>query len=348
MQRMTGTILAAAAAVAAGFGAAATAQTVEGPEVSWRVGTWGKPRAFTAGIEAVKDYVAEKTGGNFTLTIGYESFGGPKELLDLVKANALEMTTICSSYHPDKAPTLSGLDLSFLPLPNADVQQAVHEAYFDHPAVVKDLAGWNAMSYMSNLLPQYEFIGRGEPPMTIEAWDGMRVRAIGGIGEAMKLLGAVPTSVDATEVYTSLDRGTVDAASFPSTYAHGSYRTYEVGDWFTTNMSPGTQDCPTLINIQAWEALPEQYQQLLLEAEPIAYEALKAAYQKADDEFIPLFKEEGLEFITYNEEELERFRENAARPVWEAWVKERDAEGVPGQELLDLILNSAKEATQKS
>jgi hypothetical protein len=29
-------------------------------------------------------------------------------------------------------------------------------------------------------------------------------------------------------------------------------------------------------------------------------------------------------------------------------VKERDAEGLPGQELLDLILNTARETVQKS
>ena len=337
---------AVAVATATGFGAAVLAQTVEGPEVSWRLATWGKPRAFTSGIETLKKVVEEKTGGNFTITIGYESFGGPKELLDILKIGGLEATTICSAYHPDKTPAYGGLDLPFLPLPNADVQQAVHEAYHQHPAIQKEFAGWNAMPFMSNLLPQYEFIGRGEPPKTLDGFKGMRVRAIGGIGEAMRKLGAVPTSVDATEVYTSFERGTVDAASFPSTYAHGSYKTYEVGDWFTTNLSPGTQACPTLINIDAWKKLPPQYQALLKEAKAPAYAALKAAYKKADDKFIPLFKKEGLEFVTYTDAELDEFRQAGAKPVWDAWVKAREAAGLPGQELLDLIMSTAKSANK--
>src|SRR5262245_32238570 len=77
---------------------------VEGPKVAWKLATWGKPRANTSGFELVKKHVEEKTGGNFSITIGYESFGTPKELLDLVKVNALDASTICASYHPEKLP----------------------------------------------------------------------------------------------------------------------------------------------------------------------------------------------------------------------------------------------------
>lgn len=124
--------------------------------------------------------------------------------------------------------------------------------------------------------------------------------------------------------------------------------TYEVGDRYTTSMSPGTVGCPIVITINAWKQLPEEYQELLMAAQPLAYDALKAAYKAADDKYIPLFKEEGLEFITYGEEERQRFREIAAHPVWEAWVEAREFEGVPGQELLDVILDTAAKATEKN
>jgi TRAP-type C4-dicarboxylate transport system substrate-binding protein len=327
--------------------AGTAAAGVDGPKVNWRLGTWGKPRAFTKGLETVKEYVEKETGGKFTITIGYESFGGPKELLDLLKVGALESTTICSSYHPEKTPAYGVLDLPFLPIADADVQQVVHDAVHKNPIILNEFAGWNAMPFMSGLLPQYEFIGKGEPPKTLEGWKGLRVRAIGGIGAAMKALGAVPTSVPATEVYTSIERGTVDAVSFPSTYAHGSYKTYEIGNWFTSNMAPGTQACPLLFNIDAWKKLPKQYQKVLTDSRPVAYKNLKAAYAEADAKFIPLFKKR-LEFITYTDKDMEQFRKIGAKPVWDAWVKEREAQGIPGKELLDFVLTTAKEAAKKS
>jgi TRAP-type C4-dicarboxylate transport system substrate-binding protein len=337
-----------AAGVAALFAAqGAWAQTVDGPKVDWKIATWGKSRAFTSGIEKIRDYVKDKTGGKFNITIGYSTFGGEREILDILSAGGLQATTICSSYHPHKHPAYTGLDLPFLPLPNADVQWAVHDAYHKHPYVIEEMGKWNAMFYSSNLLPQYEFMGKGKPPKSLDDFKGMRVRAIGGIGAAMKNIGAVPTSMPATEVYTSIDRGTVDAASFPSTYAHASYKIHEVGNWFTTNLSPGTQACPTLINKEAWAKLPKQYQKLLEEVRPQVKETLTRAYKSADDKNIPLFKKR-LTFVTYSEAELDEFRKLGAKPVWDAWIAEMSGKGIPARELFDLIMTSAKQAAKKN
>jgi TRAP-type C4-dicarboxylate transport system substrate-binding protein len=327
---------------------AASAQTIDGPKVTWKVGAWGKPRAASAGMDFIAKHVKERTNGNFTISIGYGTYGDPKELLDLLSVGALQATNMCSSYHPEKHPAYTALDLPFLPFPNADVQEKVHEKFHQHPYILEEMRKWKAMPYMSTLLPQYEFVGRGDPPKTVEGWKGLRVRAIGGIGAAMAKVGAIPTSVPAPEVYTMLERGAVDAASFPSTYAHGSYRTYEVGKWFTTNLSPGTQACPVMLNIDAWNALPKQYQDLLMQVKEPAYVEQKKAYAAADEKYLAEFKRKKLEFITYSEDDLKKFEEIAARPVWDEWVAEKTKQGVPAAELLKLILDTARAAAPKS
>ena len=60
------------------------------------------------------------------------------------------------------------------------------------------------------------------------------------------------------------------------------------------------------------------------------------------------FKKKNLEFITYSKEELAEFQKIAAKPVWDEWVAEKSKQGVPAQELLDLILDTAKAAAPKS
>ncbi|WP_119419478.1 TRAP transporter substrate-binding protein DctP [Desertibaculum subflavum] len=327
----------------------AAAQTVDGPKVTWKAGAWGKPRAASKGFDTVAKYVKEKTKGNFTITVGYGTYGDPKELLDLLSVGALEATNMCSSYHPEKHPGYTALDLPFLPFPNGDVQEKVHEKFHQHPYILQEMAKWKAKPYMSTLLPQYEFVGRSSPPpKTVEGWKGLRVRAIGGIGAAMAKVGAIPTSVPAPEVYTMLERGAVDAASFPSTYAHGSYRTYEVGKWFTSNLSPGTQACPVMLNIDAWNKLPKQYQDLLMEAKGPGYVEQKKAYGEADEKYLAEFKRKKLEFITYSEADLKKFEEIGGKPVWDEWVAEKSKQGVPAAELLKLILDTAKAAAPKS
>ena len=79
----------------------------------------------------------------------------------------------------------------------------------------------------------------------------------------MKVIGATPTSSTATEVYTGVQQGTMDAASFPFTYSHVAYKIHEVTDWFTSNLSPGTSDCPVVFSINAYNKLPAQYKKLL-------------------------------------------------------------------------------------
>jgi TRAP-type C4-dicarboxylate transport system substrate-binding protein len=347
MSRLKGQVrdLAVAAVVAAGVvawscNAFAQPKIVDGPEVRWKLGAWGKPRAGTANVEKLKAFMDERTGGKFKIQIGYESFGQPKELLDLLKVGSLEMTNICASYHPEKLPVYSALDLPFLPIPDTTVQEKVHNAFHKHPLVLKEFAGWKAMPYLSALLPNNEFVGRGKQPKAVEDFKGMRVRALAGIGEAMRKLGAIPTSVDATEVYTSLERGTVDAAAFPTTYAHQAFRTYEVGKWYTENMMLGSVGCPTLIHVDRWAELPQQYKDLLIEAQPIAQAAAKAAYSAADEKNIPLFKKK-LAFVKFTPDELAAFRKAGADPVWEEWVKLREGQGIPGRDLLNFLLTQA-------
>ena len=169
----------------------------------------------------------------------------------------------------------------------------------------------------------------------------MRLRALGGMGDAAEKIGATPTTMPASEVYTALQRGTVDAIGFPYTYTFAAYKLDEISDWYTTNMSLGTVNCPIVFNSDAYAALPDQYKQLLEDVRDGAYEAQKAAYAEKDEINIAKWAADPkLEAIEIPEEEMAEFRRVAGKPVWDAWV-EANKDKVPAQELLDLVLNTA-------
>lgn len=324
----------------------AVAAEVEGPKLNWNLSIWGKRRAFTEGVEALSAHVKEKTDGNFDIKIHYGgALSKPRENLDGISLGAFEMAAFCASYHPDKNRSVTVLELPMLPVADGNVQKAIDLAVYSHPYTQKEMARWNARILMSAALPQYEFMGKGEPPRTLADFDGMRVRALGGIGEAMKVLGAVPTTVTAPETYQAIESGTVDAAAF-AFYSHFSYRINEVSTWRTTNLAPGSVNCPTVANIDSYDSLPDQYKALMDEAVDIAYNTLNEAYGAAIDEYTPVADDAGIEKITYTQEELDQFRETAASPVWDKWVEEQTKAGVPAQELLDLVLKTAAEASK--
>jgi TRAP-type C4-dicarboxylate transport system substrate-binding protein len=325
----------------------AGAQEVKGPKIDWNITVWGNPRAFTAGLEMMSKVITEKTGGAFTIKTVYGSVLSPeRENLDNMKIGSVDGAFICTGYHPGKNPGMTVLDLPFLPIPSLDAAQVVGEAVYHHPFIVAEMKKWNAFPFMQALLPQYEFMGVGAPPLKLEDWKGKRVRALGGIGEAMRALGATPTSVTAPELYTSMDRATVEAASLPFTYALASYKLHEISKWYTANLAPGANNCSTLFSLTSLSKLPPQYRTLLDSLKPAAYEELKKAYKIADDKNMPIFNKT-LKPITYSEADLARFRTIGGKPVWDKWVKDMSAKGVPAQELLDLVLNTAKKASVK-
>jgi len=321
--------------------ASANAAEVDGPKVNWKFSTWGKQRAFTAGVETLSDIVSKKTGGNFTIKVFYgEALSKSRENLDGIKLGAFDGAHFCNFYHPGKNPAFMVFSLPFLPLGDWDVSLKVRNTLYQHPALVADMNNWNAVAYASTLLPQYEFLGKGEPPTKLADWKGRRVRAGGGLGDAMEVLGATKTTTTATEVYTSMQRGTMDAASFPFTYSHVAYKIHEVSDWYTANMSPGTAECPVVFSKKSLDALPAQYRKLLQDVKPEVDRAQIQAYIDIDKKNLPMLQKR-LKPITYSEAQLDEFRKIAGKPVWDKWV-DANKDKFDAQGVLDLVFKTAK------
>ena len=329
------------------FTTTAKATMVMGPEVTWRASLWGKRRAFTEGLEFISSEVSKRTHGKFKFKLYYGGqLSKSKENLDGISVGAFEAALFCAAYHPGKNKPLNVLDLPFLPLTSLDVMIKVHNAVYNHPSAKKALAKWNAHLYMPNVLPQYEYMGKGTPPAKVSDFKGKRLRALGGMGRAAKAIGAVPTTMPASETYTALSRGTVDAIGVPFTYTFSAYKLDEVSDWYTTNMVLGTVNCPVVFNVNSWNKLPKQYQKLLNDLKAEASNAQKQAYTKKDKENLKKWAANPkLTAVKIDEAEMAEFRRIGGQPLWNDWVKE-NAGDIPAQELLDLVLKTAKEAAK--
>ena len=174
---------------------------------------------------------------------------------------------------------------------------------------------------MSNILPQYEYMGKGPIPKSVKDFSGKRLRALGGMGSAAKLIGATPSTMPASETYTALQRGTVDAIGFPYSYTFAAYKLDEVADWVTTNMKLGTVNCPTVFNIKHYEALPDSYKQLLEDLKDGAYKAMEDAYKEKDVANEKKWAANPkLQMVKIPDSEMAEFRRIAGKPVWDKWI----------------------------
>ena len=247
------------------------------------------------------------------------------------------MAQFCAGYHRDKNPSITVLELPFLGVNTLEQEREISEAVYKHPAVQADLARWNATLLMPSPLPQYNIVGVGDAPKTLADYEGLSVRATGGIGKAMAAVGAVPTSMTASEVRQALDSGVVKAVAF-APHAHMSFGTVETGKWWTTNLNPGSVNCPVVVNTDALNGLSDAHRDALLGSIDEALDYYIEYYNGATmDAWGPKLDEKGIERITYSDAELQAFRDTVAGPAAQEWIEENNARGLPAQELYDLV-----------
>ena len=142
----------------------------------------------------------------------------------------------------------------------------------------------------------------------------------------MKVIGATPAS--STEVYTGVQQGTMDAASFPFTYSHVAYKIHEVTEWFVEPIA-GNVDCRSCLRstpIKTSRPVPK----LLMDVREDVINAQIQAYidigKKSAD------AESEAERGEFSDAELAKFRAAASKPVIDKWIAENqgkfDAKGV--------------------
>lgn len=315
----------------------------EAAATEWNVSVWGKRRAFTEHVEKLAELVSDKTGGEFTMNISYGGLSKNRENLDGISIGAFEMAQFCAGYHRDKNRVITVLELPFLGVENLEQEVAVSAAVYAHPAATEEMAQWNAKLLMTSPMPQYNLVGTGEPRDELAEFEGMRVRATGGLGEAFKAVGGVPTSVTATEAYQAMEGGVVDTVAFAQ-HAHLSFGTINQADWWTANLNPGTVNCPVVVNIDAYESLSDAHREALDSSVDEAIDHYLANYAELLQRWDSVLEEKGVQKVEIDAAVIDEFRAIAAEPAKDAWIAEMEAQGLPGQELYDLVVTTLAEA----
>jgi len=319
------------AATAMGVATPAFAQT----EV-WNFNIFGPPRAVTAGIEAMAEFYKKESNGAFEIKIAYGSALGPeRQAPESIKTRGYEGAQMCAGYYPNKFPLLSAMELPFLAPRRTEDSAKVDHAFLNHPLIVKEMAErWNIKYFAPTFLPAYEFMGN-KRIATANDMKGVKMRISGLNGKALQAFGAVPTMVTAPESYTALERGTIDSLGFPYAYTFGAYKSYEVSKYVTEGIAMSGFTCFQGVSLDAWNKLPAALKAKLPQAQQLATAALLKAYKAEDDKWIPVFRQR-LEVTTFPPEERAKLAAGA-NEIWEAWVKEQEAAGRPGREILNFI-----------
>ena len=302
----------------------------------WNFNMFGPPRAVTRGIEAMADFYKKQSNGEFEIKIAYGGALGPeKQIPEGIKSGSYEAGQMCAGYYPNKFPLATVMELPFLAPRNIEARAEVDAAVMNNPMIVKELAQRWHMKYLApSFLPAYEFMGN-KRIRSVADMKGVRMRISGLNAQVLAQFGAVPTMVTAPEGYMALDRGTIDSFGFPYSYAFGAYKLYEVSKYVTEGVGMGGFMCFQGVSLDAWNALPDKLKAMLPEAQKLATAALIKAYAAGDAKWIPIFKQK-LEVDPFPPAERQKLAAGAGA-IWTKWVKQQEAAGRPGQQMLDFV-----------
>jgi len=288
-------------------------------------------------VYLISDLVAQKTNGEFVLNLNYGGLSKPKENLDGISTGKFEMAQFCAGYHKEKNPSITVLELPFLGVKTLAEERTISQWLYRHPSVLQDFRRWNAIALMPSPLPQYNLIGVGQKPTSLLQLSGLNVRATGGIGRAMEGLGANPSPIVATEVRQALESGQINAVAF-APHAHVSFGTIASASWWTTNLNPGTVNCPVVANLDSLSRLSKAHRDALYGSINEALDYYIGHYEyNMRESWEPVLEDLGIEKVTFNEMEISYFRERVEKPAALEWIAEHERNGLPAQEIYSLV-----------
>ena len=182
----------------------------------------------------------------------------------------------------------------------------------------RDKMGLRAM--VAGAGPTEIFIHSRRPVSEIEDLDGLRVRMSAAAADIMTSHGAAPLNLPGGEIYTALERGTVDAAEWSTPAENIVTGLHEAAPYVIV---PGIHQ-PSfafefIMPAETWDSLPEDIQyQIEAAAKLTTFEAFHAWAAQDIDAMKVLNESDDVEVVRLSDDFLRTWRESG-----QAWVEER-------------------------
>jgi TRAP-type mannitol/chloroaromatic compound transport system substrate-binding protein len=249
--------------------AAAPAESkVEKETIVWKLAqTWGTGfPIFGDAVIKMADMVKEMSGGELEIRIDSANkhkaaFG----ILDMVKAGQYEMGHSASYYWKGK--DASTMFFSTMPFGMIAPEQY---AWFYYGG------GMDLMKKVYDKHGVYSFPGGNTSNQmggwfrkeinTLDDLQGLKMRIPGFAGEILSKLGVVVTNIAPGELYTALDRGTIDALEWVGPSLDLNMGFQKIAPYYYTGWHEPATELQFMVNKEAFDGLPSHLQAILVTA----------------------------------------------------------------------------------
>ena len=299
------------------------------------------PRTDTQfiGAEEFARVAAEKSGGRIEIQLFPDSIlGNATTMMADMRGGDLDMYMGGSGFFANMAQKLNILDIPFLftgtdhidTLLEGDFGRLLLDQLDDYG--IKGLAFWeNGFRCLTNLR---------NPIVKAEDVKGLKLRTLANPMhiEAWTLLGTNPVPMPLSELYTALETKTVEGQEHPLNVTYGA-KLYEVQKYISVSNHAYS---PLILgmNLDTFEALPQDIQDILVEAAMIGARFQKKYIRDNIDQMVQEMADYGCEIIPADQMDMKSFQDVVGEQTRAIYLKQYG--GDTGEAWLKLIDDSAK------
>ncbi|WP_280770442.1 TRAP transporter substrate-binding protein [Salipaludibacillus daqingensis] len=288
------------------------------------------------GLEKFKEIVEEQTDGAIHVeTYHSGQLGDDRSMMEALQLGSQEVTVPSTAPIANFISEFSIFDFPFL-FPNSDVADEVLDGEVGQKFLdMLDDQNLKGLAYWENGFR--DLTNSDREVATVEDFEGLTIRTMENDLhlDAFRAMGANPTPMAFTELFTALQQGTVDGQEnpFATIYLEGFY---EVQDYVSDThhiYSPFV----FMMSKSFYDSLPDDYQEIVDSAALEAGEYQRELNREANDQYLEELIEEGMTFTEVTDEAREEMRE-VIEPVIEEYAAQLD------QSLVDEVFQAIEDA----
>lgn len=243
--------------------------------------------------------------------------------------------TVSWAFDPRMAPLANIVDIPGT-VPNMECGMPAAMDYFQTFEPVKEqFAEQNLVLLYPYIHPGETYLGSNVPIQGTDDLSGLTVRGLGGLwADLLSQLGLETVTIAAGELYTALERGTVDGA-VTWTLGFSDYRWYEQVDYLTSIGVSSTAVIGPVLNKTFLESLSAQDQELIMEVSAEMVEETIRQNTADHDTAHETMADAGVEILTEAPGDLSEETNRIAEELREPWLDGLEAEGMPAREAFE-------------
>lgn len=279
---------------------------------------------------ALVEYLSE---GRVTFTVYHaEALGKAADHWNMVSQGIADIGNWVPTYNPGQFPLN---DVLSLPMAFEDAYKAtdVYKQLMDAGWFDKEMGNKGVKYLFGWANTPYQMAFARVKPKTLEDLKGIKIRSAGGLQtDAQSALGLQPVNVTGAELYTSMQRGVIDAAAV--NYALlGSYKLVELTDW-VIECGFASAGVHFIMNQNLYNSFPKDIQDIFTFANNFGWGLGVAAYKRAGGQAEKDLAAKGVTPYKLPDAEKARWLDKV-KPIWSKWAADLDAKGLGGTDLMN-------------